>query len=170
VTGIVPLGQILLWVHSLSPVISIDHSSIRVRSSLSLTLRNLKTPTGNLVATMAFVMSSGHSVALSIYRVSHGSLTFSELDKKKVEIGIKFLFIFFLYRAKGNRMSFSTLHHCSYLFHFLKSMSVRCFPPSRVHCSSLLRKVLIASLTVLSGVAVISSFITFFSSSVSRVS
>jgi len=49
-------------------------------------------PTENLVTMMAFVMSSGRNVALSIYRVSHGNLTFSKLNK--VEIRIKFLFFY----------------------------------------------------------------------------
>jgi hypothetical protein len=68
VSGKVSLGQIILGVHRISPVVSIHHSSIRIRSFLSLTLRYLNTPTENLLAMMAFVMSSGHSVALSIYR------------------------------------------------------------------------------------------------------
>jgi hypothetical protein len=58
---------------------------------MSLTLCYLNTLTENLIANAAFVMSSGYSVALSIYRVSHGNLTFFKI-KKQVEIQIKFLF------------------------------------------------------------------------------
>jgi hypothetical protein len=36
----------------------------------------------NLVAVMAFAMSAGHSVALSIYGVSHGNLTFFKIRLK----------------------------------------------------------------------------------------
>ena len=60
-----------------------------------------------------------------------------------------------------------TLQHYSYTFRFSNNTPIICFPPSRMHCSSLSRDFLIASLTMLSGVAVISPFIPFLSLSMS---
>jgi hypothetical protein len=60
-----------------------------------------------------------------------------------------------------------TLQHYSYTFRFSNITPIICFPPSRLHCSRLSRDVLIASLTMLSGVAVISPCIPFLSLSMS---